>query len=73
VKNRNRENRNETNWQDTYTTGLFITLVPWHHPDGDSMGNRQRRLYGATQWGGNPGVQCGSFTTGCGTVFKLTP
>jgi uncharacterized repeat protein (TIGR03803 family) len=30
-------------------------------------------LYGTTQAGGDPDVQCGSETTGCGAVFKFTP
>jgi uncharacterized repeat protein (TIGR03803 family) len=34
----------------------------------DSAGN----LYGTTQWGGDPNIQCGNTTTGCGTVFKLS-
>jgi len=34
----------------------------------DSAGN----LYGTTQWGGDPNVQCGNTTTGCGAVFKLS-
>lgn len=35
----------------------------------DAAGN----LYGTTEFGGNANVQCGNETTGCGTVFRLTP